>query len=74
MPWRFWFVTTGFSEAIQNEAKEQSGGFLSKLLHTLVASLLGNILAGKGINRAVERHGQRIVRAGYGSNSRSKQN
>ena len=33
------------------------------LLGTLGESLLGNILAGKGINRA----GERIVRAGYGN-------
>ena len=33
------------------------------LLGTLGASLLGNILAGKGINRA----GEGIVRAGYGN-------
>ena len=42
------------------------------LLGTLGASLLGNILAGKGINRAGEgakakRQGQGIVRAGYGN-------
>ena len=42
------------SETIQNEAKEQKGGFLSELLGTLGASLLENILAGKGINRAGE--------------------
>ena len=42
----------GVSETIQNEAKEQKGGFLSMLFGTLGASLLGNILAGKGINRA----------------------
>ena len=42
----------GVSETVQNEAKEQKGGFLSMLLGTLGASLLGNILAGKGINRA----------------------
>ena len=53
----------GVSETIQNEAKEQKGGFLSMLLGTLGASLLGNILAGKGINRA----GEGIVRAGYGN-------
>ena len=35
------------SETIQNEAKEQKGGFLSTLLGTLGASLLGNILVGK---------------------------
>ena len=53
----------GVSEAIQNEAKEQKGGFLSMLLGTLGASLLGNILAEKGINRA----GEGIVRASYGN-------
>ena len=36
-----------FSETIQNEGKEQKGGFLSMLLSTLGASSLGNILAGK---------------------------
>ena len=51
----------GISETIQNEAKEQKGGFLSMLLRTLGASLLGNILVGHGINRA----GEEIVRAGY---------
>ena len=34
-------------ETIQNKAKEQKVGFLSMLLATLGASLLGNILAGK---------------------------
>ena len=51
----------GVCETIQNEVKEQRGGFLSMLLNTLGASLLGNILAGKGINRV----GEGIVRAGY---------
>ena len=40
------------SETIQNESKEQKGGFLNMLLGTLGASLLGNVLARKGINRA----------------------
>ena len=53
----------GVSETIQNEAKEQKGGFLSMLLGTLSVSLLGNILTGKGINRASER----AIRAGYGN-------
>ena len=39
------------SETVQNEAKEQKGGFLSMLLGTLGASLLGNLLTGKGINK-----------------------
>ena len=37
-------------ETIQNEAKKQKGGFLSMLLRTLGACLLGNMLAGKGQN------------------------
>ena len=51
------------SETIQNEVKEQKGGFFSMLLGTLGAILLGNMLAGKGINRA----GEGFIRAGYGS-------
>ena len=39
----------GISKIIKNEAKEQKGGFLSMLLGTLGASLLGNLLTGKGI-------------------------
>ena len=35
----------GVSETIQHEAKEQRGGFLSMLLGTLGASLLGDILS-----------------------------
>ena len=58
----------GVSETIQNEAKEQKGGFFSALLGTLGASLLGNILAGKGMNRA----GEGFLRAGQGSSIKSK--
>ena len=42
----------GVAKTIKNERKEQKGGFLSMLLGTLGASLLGNILVGKGIVRA----------------------
>ena len=42
----------GVSKTIENETKEQRGGFLSMLLGTLEASLLGNLLTGKGIMRA----------------------
>ena len=35
-----------------NGTTEQKGGFLSMLLGTLEASLLGNLLTGKGIVRA----------------------
>ena len=41
----------GVIETIQNEAKAQKGAFLSMLLGTLGASLLGNMLTGKGIKR-----------------------
>ena len=45
----------GVSKTIENETKEQRRGFLSMLLGTLGASLLGNILTGrKGIVRAGE--------------------
>ena len=45
----------GVSETIQDEAKEQRGGFLSMLLGTLGASLLVNLLTGgKGVTRASE--------------------
>ena len=54
----------GVSKTIKNETKEQRGGFLSVLLGTLGASLLGNLLTGgKGIMRA----GDGKVRAGSGS-------
>ena len=53
----------GVSETIKHKAKEQTVGFLSMLLGTLGASLLGNMLAGKGVMRG----GERTIRAGYGS-------
>ena len=57
----------GVSETIQHEAKEQREGFLSMLLGTLGASLLGDILSkglsGKGVIRA----GEGTIRAGEGS-------
>ena len=51
----------GVTDTVQNEVKEQKGGFLSMLLGTLCASLLRNIVAdkeaiatsqGRGINKA----------------------
>ena len=42
----------GITKTIKNETKEQKRGFLSMLLGTLGASLLGNLLIGKGIVRA----------------------
>ena len=60
----------GVTKTIKNETKEQKGWFLSLLLNTLGASLLGNILAGKGIVRAGSGNKKRkgIVKAGYGKN------
>ena len=50
------------------------GGFLSMLLGTLGASLLGNLLTGKGIVRAGSgnKKGKEIVRAGFGNHSQNK--
>ena len=53
----------GVRKTIKNKAKEQKAGFLSILLGTLGTSLLGNVLAGKGVMRAGERTG----RVDYGS-------
>ena len=58
----------GVSERIWNEAKKQKGGFLSMLLDTIGARLLGNILASKGMNRA----GEGFIRTGYGSSIENK--
>ena len=56
------------TKTIENETKEQKGGFLSMLLGTLVASLLGNLLSGKGIKANSEnKKGKGIVGAGYGN-------
>ena len=54
----------------QNEAKEQKRGFLSRLLGTLGASLLGNMLVGKRVIRA----GEGTIRLGYGSKRSSLKN
>ena len=68
----------GVSKTIKDETKEQRGGFLSMLLGTLGASLLGNLLTGgKGIVRAGEGRaasrakGEGIVRAGSGSKKKN---
>ena len=52
----------GVTKTIENETKEQRGRFLSMLLGTLGASLLGNLLSGKGLAHA----GKGIVRTGEG--------
>ena len=67
----------GVAKIIKNETKEQKGGFLSMSLGTLGASLLGNLLTGKGIGRASSgrpstsalqnKKGKGMVRAGTGN-------
>ena len=60
------------TESVRTEIKEQKGGFLSMLLGTLGASLLGNLLSGIGINKngnGIHRAGEGIIRAGEGNNA-----
>ena len=64
------------SETVQNDAGEKNGGFLIMLLG---ASLLGYVLAGKGINRAEEgaiamRQGRGVIRASYGNKRQAHKN
>ena len=61
----------GVTETVQNEVKEQKGGFLNMLLGTLGASLLGNLLTGRGaIAKSITKEtksksqGQGVNRAG----------
>ena len=61
----------GVSKTIENESKEQRGGFLSMLLGTLGASLLGNLLTG---GKYIMRAGDGIVRAGERSGSKKNLN
>ena len=63
----------GVTKTIKNETKERKEGFLSMFLGTLGASLLGNVLAGKGIVRAGSgnKKGKGTVRAGTGCPSSS---
>ena len=55
----------GVTKTINNETKEHKGGFAGMLLGTFGASLLGNMLIGKGMLRAGYRKG--MLRAGYGN-------
>ena len=64
----------GASETIKDEAKEQKGDFLSMLLGTLGASLLGDLLAKRLSSKGVTRTGGGTVRAGCGSKRSSLKN
>ena len=59
----------GVTKTIKNETKVEKGGFLSMLLGTLGASLLGNLLRGKGTVGAGSgnKKGKGIARAGSGN-------
>ena len=59
----------GLSKTIENETKEQKGGFISMLLGTLGASLLGNLLSG---GKVIVRAGEGIVRACEGVKKKAK--
>ena len=63
-------LLNGVTETVQNEVKEQKEGLLSALLGTLGATLLEDLLTGKGIYRA----GKGIVSAGYGHPSQNNNN
>ena len=56
----------GVTKTIKNETKYQKGGFLSMLLGTLAASLLGNLLAGIVRASSGNKKGKGIARAGTG--------
>ena len=70
----------GVAGTVQNEVKEQNGGFLGMLLGTLGSRLLGNILTGRGVKttsqgrgvkdwgRGINRAGEGVLRVGYGNN------
>ena len=66
----------GVTKTIEDETKEQKGGFLNMLSGTLGASLLGNLLSGKGLTRAgygnPSKKGKGLTRAGYGNHSQNK--
>ena len=60
-------LLNGITETVKNEVKEQKGDFLSMLLGTSDASLLGDLLTKNLSGRSVIRAGEGTIRAGYGS-------
>ena len=57
----------GITETVKNEVKEQKAGFLSMLLGSLGASLLGDLLTKNLSGRGAIRPGEGTVKSGYGS-------
>ena len=74
----------GVTRSVATQTKEKKGGFLSMLLGTLGASLLGNLLSGKGVTteqpervkraRGMLRAGEGMLRAGEGAGSEKNSN
>ena len=63
------------TKTIKKQTKEQKRGFLSVLLGTLASTLLGNMLAGKGVLIGYgSKHGEGAIRAGYGSSIKKSAN
>ena len=61
----------GVTKTIKNESKEQKGGFLSMLLGTLGASLLGDLLTKNLSGKGTVRAGEGTVRAREGIKTKS---
>ena len=61
----------GVTKTIKNETREQKGGYLSMLLGTLGASLLGDLLTKNLSGKGTVRAGEGLLRAGEGINEKS---
>ena len=60
---QYGLLIKGVSETIKIEAKEQKGRFLTMLLGTCGAILVGNLLTGNRVKR-VKKPGQEVWKAG----------
>ena len=58
----------GVTKTVQNEVKEQKGGLGASLLVDLLIGK-GIYTAGKGKGKAINRAGEGVLRAGYGNNN-----
>ena len=68
-------LLNGVSKTTKNDIKNQSDGALGMILGTLGASLLGNLLSGKGLYRSgheITRAGQGFYREGHGNKQQIK--
>ena len=62
----------GVTETVQNEVKEQKGGFPSALLGTLGSGLLRDLLIGKIKGKGINRAGKGVFRAGRPSQNNNQ--